>query len=55
MIQTVRKSIRDEIVTGYKITYTNGETWFAPNIEGNRHFQEVQEWIAEGNTPEEAE
>ena len=25
-----------------------------PLVEGNRHFREVQEWIAEGNTPEDA-
>ena len=26
-----------------------------PEAEGNRHYQAVQEWIAEGNTPEPAD
>ena len=26
-----------------------------PLVEGNRHYQAIQEWVAEGNTIEEAE
>ena len=26
-----------------------------PKVEGNRHYREYLEWLAEGNTPEEAE
>jgi len=34
--------------SGYLV---NGNTT-VPNDPGNRHYREVQEWIAEGNTPE---
>ena len=43
MINTVK--IQGE---GYLV---NG-TMSVPNAEGNRHYKEVLEWIAEGNTPE---
>ena len=26
-----------------------------PNAEGNRHWQEYQDWLAEGNTPDPAD
>ena len=29
---------------------TDSETWFVPNSEDNRHYQEIQEWAAiDGN------
>jgi len=28
---------------------------FIPTVEDNRHYQEYLAWLAEGNTPEEAE
>lgn len=28
---------------------------FIPMVNGNRDYQEYLEWLAEGNTPEEAE
>jgi hypothetical protein len=37
-----------ETESGYLV---NGNTW-VPVSEDNRHYREVQEWIAEGNTPE---
>jgi len=34
----------------------NGQEMFVPiNAEGNRHWQAIQEWVAEGNTIAEAD
>lgn len=32
-----------------------GETWSVPLDPDNRHYQAIQEWVAEGNTIQEAE
>jgi len=32
--------------------YLVNDTMSVPNAAGNRHYQMVQEWIAQGNTPE---
>jgi hypothetical protein len=32
-----------------------GETWSVPLDLTNRHYQAIQEWVAEGNTIEDAE
>ena len=52
MIETV-KNMKDanETLTGY---FVNG-TMSVPLDEGNTDYQAVIEWLAEGNTPEEAE
>tara|TARA_R110002050_G_scaffold94887_4_gene197651 strand:+ start:472 stop:660 length:189 start_codon:yes stop_codon:yes gene_type:complete len=34
----------------YKTTLSNGQTWFIPLDEANTDYQEIQEWISEGNT-----
>jgi arginyl-tRNA synthetase len=39
----------------YKVVWESGEEWFVPVDLTNTHYQQIQEWIAEGNTPEEAE
>ena len=31
------------------------ETWSVPISPSNRHYQAIQEWVAEGNTIEEAD
>jgi len=34
----------------------DGEEWSVPmGDEGNRHWQAIQEWVADGNTIEEAD
>ena len=33
----------------------NGEYWSIPISEDNRHYQAIQEWVAEGKTIEEAD
>ena len=32
-----------------------GETWSVPISSNNRHYQAIQEWVAEGNKIEEAD
>jgi hypothetical protein len=39
---------------GIKVTIDN-EQMFVPLDPANRHYQAIQEWVAEGNTIEEAE
>jgi len=42
------------LLIGIRITI-NGQDYTVPIDEKNRHYQEYLEWVAEGNTPEEAE
>jgi len=49
MISTVEKIYQGESFS-YKIIYTDGTEWSVPHNEGNRHYQEILEWVAEGNT-----
>jgi hypothetical protein len=52
MIQTVEKqydSYSNEF-SNYKVTYENGEIWYVTHDTANRHYQEILEWVAEGNT-----
>lgn len=51
MIQNVEK-IYDLLTNehnGYKITYPDGIIALVPLDEGNRHYQEIMDWVAEGN------
>ena len=34
----------------YKVIYADGTEWSVPHNEANRHYQEILEWVAEGNT-----
>ena len=54
-IQIVTKEYDDSKFIAYKLVYANGEIWSVPLDEANRHYQAIQEWVAEGNTIEEAE
>ena len=47
MILTVKNTIDGSFI----VTFTDGITAAVPNDLANRHFQEVQDWIADGNTP----
>ena len=53
MIQSVEK-IYSTTLQGiefcYRITYSDGTEWSVPHSEANRHYQEILEWVAEGNT-----
>tara|TARA_A100001391_G_scaffold113665_1_gene76489 strand:- start:218 stop:400 length:183 start_codon:yes stop_codon:yes gene_type:complete len=51
-IKTVEKYY-NELVPGnftYQVTYDNGQISFVPINEANRHYQEIQQWIADGGT-----
>jgi hypothetical protein len=56
MISTVEKIYlekgleTDTQIINYKLTYDNGEVYFVPDDTDNRHYQEILEWVAEGNT-----
>ena len=52
MISTVVKEYDDIFSSSfiYKVTYDSGEYCFVPHSEENRHYQEILEWVAEGNT-----
>jgi len=52
MINSVEKiySVIDSSKFIYKIIYENNKNIFVPHNEANRHYQEILEWVAEGNT-----
>ena len=52
MINTVTKNynITTNEFCSYQVTYSNGKIWCVPLDEANRHYQEIQEWIADGGT-----
>jgi len=37
--------------SGYKIIENDGSEIFVPEVQSNRHYQKIQKWINEGNTP----
>ena len=49
MINTVKK-IYSKNSFSYKVIYTDGTEWSVPHNEENRHYQEILEWVAAGNT-----
>ena len=49
MISSVEKIYQGTEFT-YKVIYTDGTEWSVPHNEANRHYQEILEWVAEGNT-----
>jgi len=51
MINTVEKIYLNGTWTNiYKVIYTNGEILDVPHNEENRHYLEILEWVAAGNT-----
>ena len=53
MIQSVEKiylNNLDGVSFNYKLTYTDGKVWSVPVSEDNRHYKEIQQWIADGGT-----
>ena len=62
MIQTVEKILlhkalpTDADIINFKITYENGEVFFVPEAEGNRHYDEIMRQVNAGTlTIQEAE
>ena len=57
MITVACKLIEDHWTEGeepffcsYRLTYEDGTIWYAPHDPGNRHYDEMVEWIADGGT-----
>ena len=51
-VKKVMSSFEPTEVQNYQITYESGEVWYCPLSDNNRHYREVLEWVAEGNTIE---
>jgi hypothetical protein len=52
MIQSVEK-LYNELTNEfnvYKVVQTDGKILNVPHDTANRHYQEILEWVAEGNT-----
>ena len=49
MISTVEKEYLGTEFS-YKVIYQDGTEWSVPHNEENRHYQEILEWVAAGNT-----
>ncbi len=51
MINTVTKNYNmDNVFCSYKVTYVNGQVWDVPHDEANTDYQNILQWVAEGNT-----
>jgi len=52
MINTVEKNYSTTNTSSYnfKVTNQDGTIMFVPNDEANTDYQEIQEWIAAGNS-----
>lgn len=53
MIVSVTKNydiVDTDIVDNYTVTYDDGTVLFVPLKENNRHYQEVLQWVADGNS-----
>jgi len=52
MINTVEKIYQDtpsgDIQIIYKVTYSDNKSWFCNEDKGNRHYQEILEWVENG-------
>ena len=52
-VESVKLLKIDGLFSSYKLTLQDGSVWYVPNDPDNRHYQGIQEWVAEGNTIEE--
>ena len=50
MIQSVKKIYFNSEFLNYEVTFEDGTVSSVPYNEENRHYQEILEWVAEGNT-----
>ena len=52
MINTVEKNYNSitNSFENYKVTLSDGKIMFVPHDTENRHYQEILEWVAAGNT-----
>lgn len=49
-ISSVEKYYYNGEYVSLQLTYSNGEKYSVPLDEANRHYQEILEWVAAGNT-----
>ena len=55
-IQTVKKNVIDGEVVSYQVTQQDSNLVLSvPLSSDNKDYQAIQEWVAEGNTIEEAD
>ena len=50
MIQTVKKNYINSQFENYKVTLIDNSVLWVPHDTANRHYQEILEWVAAGNT-----
>ena len=50
MIQSVKKIYFNSEFLNYEVTFEDGTVSSVPYNEENRHYQEILEWVAAGNT-----
>ena len=50
MIEKIEKVYLENNFVSYKMTLSNGKVWSVPLDEANVDYQEIQQWIADGNT-----
>ena len=53
MIQSVTKQYipnTTNFSNQYLVVFIDGTKSYVPHDEGNRHYQEILEWVADGNT-----
>ena len=58
IINTVKKnnSIRTNELISYRVTLLNSDRVLSVPLDpNNKHYQAIQEWVAEGNTIEDAD
>ena len=59
-IKKVKKLLRtnedgSKTLGNYELTYDNDKVWCVPLREENAMYQEILQWVADGNTIEEAD
>ena len=50
MIKSVEKEYDKFGFCSYKVTFTDNGVIHVPRVDDNRHYQEILEWVAAGNT-----
>jgi|TARA_B100000085_G_scaffold151015_1_gene137222 hypothetical protein len=54
MIKSVELLKIDGLFSSYKVTLHDDEILYVPNDQDNRHYQQILQWVAEGNTIQES-
>ena len=52
-VESVKLLKIDRLFSSNILTLQDGSVWYVPNDPDNRHYQAIEEWVAEGNTIEE--